>query len=358
MANTKTKKLGILPKLITIMILMTLIPLLIIWYAEKQSTETLVKNHVTQRLQLTANALGNFADGWVEMNIKMIKQNAALPDMKTADDQSQKPILQTIVNHYAWIYLAHTIALNGDNISRSDEVAPKNYVDRSYLRQVLGGKTLGQQVVIGKTSGKPALVLATPIENGKNLPSGILSIAMTLKELSSKILKAKIGETGYAFLLDQDGKVIAHPNPEYTNTRKDLSKHVAYSSLISRGTQQTEYRDDSGEQIISYSHQTQHGWILVVQQNRSEAYIALTHSDLQGKLVLLVSFVLVTLIATLVAVSLTRPIRRLIVAAEGISRGEFENQLIDSQRKDELGDLARTIERLGASIRLAMERFS
>ena len=357
MTSTNSKKIGILPKLMTIMVLMTVIPLMIIWYVEKQNTEALIKDHVTQRLQLTANGLTNFTDGWVEMNVKMIKQNADLPDMQIPEYDTQKPILKTIVERYAWIYLAHTIALNGENVSRSDDVDLKNYVDRSYLRQVLGGKELGQQVVIGKTSGKPALVLATRIEGNENLPGSILAIAMTLKELSGKVLNARVGETGYAFLLDQNGKVIAHPNPEFTNSRKDLSKHVAYRTLISRDQQLAEYRDQNDEEVISYSNRTQHGWILVVQQNKSEAYAALVKSDLQGKLVLLVSFVLVTLIAAILAISLTRPIRRLTLAAEGISRGDFDNQLIDSQRKDELGDLARTIERLGASIRLAMERF-
>jgi len=356
MGTTKSKKLGILSKLLTIMVLMTLLPLTIIWYVEKQNTESLIKNHVEQRLTLTASALSNYADGWVEMNVKMLQQNADLPQMKQAEYDTQKTILKTIVNRYAWIYLAHTLALNGDNISRSDDVPLKNYVDRSYLRQVLGGKDLGQSVVIGKTSGKPALVLAAPIHAEGNLPGGIIAIAMTLKELSNKIVNAKFGETGFAFLLDQDGKVIAHPNPEFTNTRKDLSKHVAYSALISRGNKNAEYRNEAGESIISYSNRTQHGWILVVQQNKSEAYSAIVKSDTQGKVVLFVSFILVVTIASILAISLTRPIRRLTLAAEEISRGGFDSVVVDAKRKDELGDLARTIERLGVSIRLAMER--
>ncbi len=357
MATFRILKLGIFQKLLVIMLVMTLLPLTIIWYAEKQNAETLINEHVDQRLTITAEALSNFADSWVEMNVKMLAQNAVLPNITRMSQDSQKPILETIVNKYDWIYLAHTLALNGENVSRSDDVPLKNYVDRSYLRQVLGGKALGQQVVIGKTSGKPALVLAVPIHKEGLHPKGILAIAMTLKELSNKIGSAKIGATGYAFLLDQDGKVIAHPNPEYTNKRKDLSKHTAYQSIVSRGQHRAEYKDENGQAVIGYMSRTQHGWILVVQQNRSEAYAAIEESDLQGKIMLLITFVLALIIASVLAISLTRPIRRLTLAAEGISRGDFSNEVIDAGRKDELGDLARTIERLGASIRVAMERF-
>lgn len=267
-------------------------------------------------------------------------------------------MLKEIVHQYDWIYLAHTLAINGENISRSDDKPGKNYVDRSYLRQVLGGKALGQQVLIGKTSGKPALVLATPILNEQGNTQAILSIAMTLKELSEKILGTRIGTTGFAFLLDPDGRVIAHPSAEFTSERRDLSSHPAYRGLMFDENPRVDYVDGETNRIISYATKTPHGWILVVQQDYQEAYASLSANHTNARILLGIALLLAFLFALFISGRLITPIRRLTGVAEQVSRGEFHTQQVDTERNDELGDLARAIERLGHSVRLSMEHFT
>ena len=53
---------------------------------------------------------------------------------------------------------------------------------------------------------------------------------------------------------------------------------------------------------------------------------------------------------------LTRPIRRLTRIADGISRGQLDAAIGETKRSDEIGSLARAIERLRASVKLAVER--
>lgn len=54
--------------------------------------------------------------------------------------------------------------------------------------------------------------------------------------------------------------------------------------------------------------------------------------------------------------SITRPIEQLTQAADNISRGKFADEIVGAQRKDEIGDLARAIGRMAASIKIAMDR--
>lgn len=46
---------------------------------------------------------------------------------------------------------------------------------------------------------------------------------MTINDVSASVTNVQIGQTGYAFLLDNTGKVIAHPKREYVETLKDMS---------------------------------------------------------------------------------------------------------------------------------------
>lgn len=53
---------------------------------------------------------------------------------------------------------------------------------------------------------------------------------------------------------------------------------------------------------------------------------------------------------------ITKPIEELTEAADSISRGEFEQEIVAVDRKDEVGTLARAVARMAASIQLAMEQ--
>ena len=82
----------------------------------------------------------------------------------------------------------------------------------SNYKKIMHGKNLSWQTLIGKTSKKPSLVLAVPIKS-ENQTVGIMAAAMTVDDISKNIATWKQGKTGYAFLVDEKGYVIFHPNP-------------------------------------------------------------------------------------------------------------------------------------------------
>jgi methyl-accepting chemotaxis protein len=358
MADERSARFGILFKMLLVMVLVASIPLGVVWYISHKASEQAISQDVNNRLSSTADQLRSFVESWIDMNVRVMQQNAKLADMASMDGARQKEALESIVNTYEWDYLAFTIDINGQNISRSDEKGLKDYSDRHYVRQVLGGQALGQQVLISKTTGKPALVLATPIKDASKKTRGVLAIGMTLAGISEKVSSARFGKTGFAILLDQEGKVIAHVNDEYTKERTSLTDHPGFKALMLANKESIVYTDETGKRIFSQARKTRHGWILLVQQDYDEAFSSLNSYNQQTQVLMLVTLVLVLLVAVLVSRQLTKPIKRLTSAAEAISRGSFDYEIIDAKRSDELGDLARAVERLGASVRLAMERFT
>ncbi len=355
MADNKTGfSFTIFPKLLITMIIVALIPLGGLWYISSFKSKEDWMTNIALNLSKTGDALANRVNGWVEMNLRALQQNAALEDVISMDADRQNPVLRAVSDTYEWIYLTFTIQPDGQNVGRSDGKPTKYYGDRSYFRQVMEGQPVGQQVVIGKTSGKPALILATPIEGPNNAQVGVIAMAMTLVDLSRAVADNKIGKTGFAILLDASGKVIAHGQPErLTQTLQDLSGHPAFAA---RRSGKPVFFSEDGKEVVAHARGIEQGWTLIIQQDYDEAFSAFQRAERNAFVLLLITLGVVLIVAYGLARRLSLPIRSLTSVADSMSRGELGARITETGRGDEIGALARAIERMGVSIKMAFER--
>ena len=353
----KRLRFGIFPKVLVTMVTVAVIPLGAIWYVNYRSSVDRLSSQVDQHLAARADAIGSYVDAWVDMNVKMLRQNAVLDDIASMDARRQRRVLQSITNEYKAVYLAFTVGLDGVNVGRSDQESPKNYGDRIYVQQVLRGAALGQQVVISRTNGQPALILSVPIEVAQRL-AGVLAIGMTINDVSTSITNVRIGRTGYAFLLDSTGKVIAHQQKDYVGALKDLSQHPVFLGTSAVDSKRVSYRNEQGRPVLGYAHKSKHGWTLVVQQDAEEAYAPIAEANRNALVLLAFTLVFVALVSFFLAQRLTRPIRSLTRTADDLSRGNLKAAIPGVNRADEIGALARAVDRMGASIKVAMTRLA
>ncbi len=342
-------------KILLAMLIVALVPLSGVWYVSHQTAVEGWTTTVHQRLSGVAETLGSEVDGWVDMNLRVMQQNAALDDMISMDAARQNSILKTISDTYDWNYLVFTIRPDGQNIGRNDGKSTRYYGDRQYFREVIDGKPVSQQVVIGKTSGKPALILAAPIKASGRKIAGVIAMAMTLTKISEAVTNAKIATTGFAFLLDESGKVIAHPKQDLSQTRQDMSAHPAFQGVLGPNDRQVVYEED-GKKIVAYAQQTKRGWTLIAQQDYAEAFALVRKVDRNALVLLGITVIFVSIMTFVVSRRLANPIRNLTTIADEISRGKLGEAIAETKRGDEIGALARAIERMGVSIQLAMER--
>jgi methyl-accepting chemotaxis protein len=348
-------RIGIFQRMLIMLLVVALVPLACIWLLNYQFSIDLAGQKVEQQLIALNNNLTTHVDDWVDMNERVLLQNASLEGIRVMQTEPQNAILETIPKQYDWAYLAFTIDLKGQNVGRSDGKKLLFYGDRSYFLQVINGNRFGQQVLVGKTSGKPALVLSTAVHDSKGGVNGVLAMAMTLTEISNEISKAKIGQTGFSFLLDEKGEVIAHPNEEFTRSRVDMSGNKAFQGL-KRGEALSVFADNDGKQVVAVSRQTKQGWVMITQQDYQEAYQQISDQNFRAILLLVGTVVIVCLLALIASRRLTTPIRKLTEVAEQFSQGKLNLEITGLDRQDEIGKLAKAIERLGISIRMAMER--
>ena len=181
---------GLFGKIITVMLIVSLLPFAIFWGITLRETNERIRTDTEMLMAQTASGLENQINGWVNNNVAILRTAAKLPEIQSMDGIMQKPILETIQKQYPWMYLVFTVGPDGFNVARSDDVPLKDYSDRQYYKDIINGKGLSWQTLIGKTSKKPALVLSVPIK-AADQTVGVMAAAMNIDEISKSIVTGK-----------------------------------------------------------------------------------------------------------------------------------------------------------------------
>jgi len=347
---------GIFGKIIIVMLIVSLLPFAIYWGITLRETNQRLRTETEKLMTQTAKGMSEQVDAWIDNNLSILRTAANLAEIQAMDPSEQEPVLKAIQKEYSWTYLVFTVDLAGMNIARSDDKALRDYSDRQYYKDIISGKRLSWQTLIGKTSKKPALVLAVPIQSGKRLV-GVIAAAMTVDVISNNIARWRQGDTGSAFLVDEKGFVVSHPSKEYVVKRKNLNSHPLIDDFRAKGwrTITGSFKADNGKTAFGHVRSNKYGWALVLRQEEREVFAAY-HRAQEFALILLAStVVLVLIIAWFSARAIVSPIMTLTDAAERMSLGEL-NVKIDIKSRDEIGLLAQAIGRMQTSLRLAMNR--
>lgn len=350
-----TFSLNIFHKLCLTLLTVTLVPLVSLWYIGSREAQEVLTYNISQNLVGTTNTVAASINGWDDTNLRVLRQAARLEDVRSMKAERQNPILKTIGASYEWLSLVYTIGPDGANIGRNDDKPTLQYGDRSYFKAVMAGKENGRQVLISKTTGKPTLALSGAIRDDNGLVVGVMAMTMNLEVLSKIIASTRIGSTGYAILLDADNKVIAHGRPEQVKTTlQDFSNHPALT--IDGITERPMVYHAGGKDVVAFMRKLPQGWTLLIEQDYDEAYAALRSMERNALMLILLAAALVSIVAFFLGKQLTRPINQLTAIADQLSTGKFDVTIPQTGRGDEIGSLARAIERLGVSIQLAMDR--
>jgi methyl-accepting chemotaxis protein len=353
-ASTKRSGFGLTTKVILLMLLVSLLPGAIYFgLSFKQSNER-IASETDKTGILVSGLLVTGVDDWIDKNVRALKALAKIPAITSMNQFEQEEILQSLQEEYPWMYLVFTTDERGMNIARNDGKALTDYSDRQYVKDVVAGADLAWQNLIGKTSQQPALVMAVPIKDGEKV-IGVLASAMTRDDISRLVTNFSQGRTGSSFLVDEKGVAVAHKNNAYVLAEQNMTDHPLVKASKQGVEQRVEFADVDGKETIGFARKTKLGWALAIQQEKSEAFEALKKARIFAYSLLVGTLIVIVTIAYFASRAIVTPIRRLTDAANRISVGDLDVEIINTST-DEIGDLAEAIMRMQDSIRLSISR--
>ena len=343
-------------KLIIVMLIVSLLPFAVFWGFAFRETKDRVRQSTEKLMVQTARTLSAEIDARINNNVSILRTAAKLPEIVSMDSMQQEMILKVIQKENPWMYLVFITGPDGMNVARNDGGPLKDYSNRRYYKDILAGKKLSWQTLIGETSNKPSLVLAVPIKIGDTL-LGVMAAAIPVDYISNNIATWRKEQTGFAFVVDENGFVISHPDKQFLAQRKNLNSHPLIAGIRKKGWQTTtsKFIAPTGEIALGHVRGTSFGWALVLQQQNNEIIESFNRVQEFGLIFLAGTVLLVLIIAGILARRIVGPILKLADAAERMSRGEL-NVRLDIKTKDEIGLLAQALGRLQNRLGLAMSQ--
>ncbi len=184
---------------------------------------------------------------------------------------------------------------------------------------------------------------------------GVIEADVDLRDVEDAIDRAQIGTAGYAYAVDAQGTVIAHPDINLVLAHTTFVALPQVQAALARDASAptdvfTTGRDPGGREVLSASHIVDPpGWWVFVEEPLSEAFAPI-EAAIWRTAALLVLFLLVAIATSvLLARNLVRPIESIQTAAARIGSGALD-QRIEVSTRDELGALAEEFNRMAARL--------
>lgn len=244
---------------------------------------------------------------------------------------------------------------NGTIFTDSNEKTLKiNIKDRDYFKKAISGQFNISDTIISKVDGKAIVTFATPVKDENGQVISVMVNSVYVDYFSKYLNSTKINASGYMYLVDSQGLVLAHPVKE--NIAKPSSSEIiktAVAKLKSGEKLSTSigtYTYKGVAKIQSYDVIPDTNWII-----SSTSDVAALNSAVNS---MLKSILIITLLAVLLSIiigeiisrKITTPINKLAGIMENASKGDLTVKS-DITSKDELGALSNSFNTMAENIK-------
>ncbi|NLL70919.1 MAG: methyl-accepting chemotaxis protein [Epulopiscium sp.] len=318
-----------------------------------QTVNKTVVTDAETTLELLAEEGRKLVESRVEIQIRMAEMIASREDIANMDWEIQQPILIREVENSEFLSMA-IVYPDGTTYDYSGIVI--NLGDRDYVKKAFSGGVGISDISIARGTGELSMMYAVPIKKDNEVV-GVLVPRASADFLSTVTDDMGYGNNGYAYLINNNGKTIAHPNREMVlgefNPIEAAELDEGYRSLA----QQYEKILEEQRGVSSYSYEGRNiysayapientDWILTITADEEEILYALPIIQRNIILPTIVILMIGIVFAYIIGKSLTNPI---ILAANDSKRIASLDLTKDInakalKKKDEIGDLARSLQ--------------
>ncbi|WP_439875836.1 HAMP domain-containing methyl-accepting chemotaxis protein [Bacillus mycoides] len=183
--------------------------------------------------------------------------------------------------------------------------------------------------------------------------NGVVAVDLSLDNLLKTTKLINIGKKGYAFILDGKQKIIAHPQEKSGDKADDSWATKIYED--NHGTFSYTYSGSDKKMVFATNLKT--GWKIAGTMYSNEVVEAAQPVFYNMLIVMFISLVVGGVLIYFVTLSITKPLKQLVVTSKEISEGDL-TQTIQIHSNDEIGQLAKGFNEMTHSLRTLIGRIN
>lgn len=371
----------------------TLIPMGFATYYNMADSLERVESSEYRKLELLATSTASRLDQLI-MDIKRVVSQissdrhvvgflAASPRQREALHPNLQQTLENISNTNEDVDAVFILDQDGRAVATTDqELVGGEYAFREYFRSSLEGKPYVSSILVGKTTGRPGMFFSSPVRSLSGKILGVTVLKIRGKYIQDIVNALQIDSQNYAFLIDEDGIIISHPQQSYLyqsllplspKTLKQITDDKRYGLAPIKSLNLNElqvmvqakkpgnisYRDSQISRRVGFAPLEQKSWVLAVSQPEAQFVAPLQRLKwLHGTSVVVVG-IITSGIALFLGRSISQPIHALTAAAHALENDNFDSHVLDmhqslekvARSQDDVGQLVRVFLQMSEGVR-------
>jgi signal transduction histidine kinase len=278
----------------------------------------------------------SLAEGSAEVHrldaLRVLRQSPAIVDLALVDGQGRERVSVSRVS----------LDRLDTGVDRSMENA---FIEAQRIRSYYGPVTFRRET-------EPFMTLAV---SGARRDFGVAIAEVNLKLIRDVVSRIRVGKRGTAWVVDQRGRLVAHPDISLVLSNIDLSQRVKdivarADAAASQGRVAHSMEGLQGDDVlISYAEVAPMGWTVVVELPEAEANAPLWRALYHTLWIAAGSLLLSALLAVVLAKRVVKPIGALASGAKRLAAGDFEHR-IDVHSGDEIEELGHQFNAMASEI--------
>ncbi|MEA4987163.1 MAG: methyl-accepting chemotaxis protein [Anaerovorax sp.] len=248
-------------------------------------------------------------------------------------------------------YLAFAFAdKSGNSTVFNSKRETTNIANRDYFQSAIKGQLAASDLIISSATGELVIIFAAPVSrNGETI--GILYGRKDGTFLNDIASEAKYKETGYCYMINNDGVTIAEKDIELVLRQENVIEDAKNDSslqaladltknyMLKREVGSGSYSYDGENLVSGFAPIDGSPWIVVMEIQEHEVLKEVNALRNLLLILCLAAIIAGAIITYFVSNKISKPIKKVTVAAQEIANGNFDVTLTVNT-KDEVGQLA------------------
>ncbi|ODG98813.1 diguanylate cyclase [Nostoc sp. KVJ20] len=387
-------------KLIASFLIVALIPLLLLAFINKQTTEKALTDNARQALSAAANETANRIDAFIDGNLNAVRVEAILPGLarylslnpKQRDDSPEMQLaIETLIRlsrkDMLNILSYALLDLNGKNVldTQTSNIGKDESVENYFKKPLETGLSFASTMKRSPTiPDLVTLFFSSPVRNAKGDILGVLRVSYNATVVQQLVTRQteRAGAKSFAILLDENNIYLAHstapkllfksivPLPLDVVTQLQQKGHLLNSPLKELATNESKLKQAldnkqsyliasllaTGNQVnlIAIAHLKYKPWSVLFAQPLAIALAPVEKQIRDAMFLFAIIASVVTIVAFVIGQLLTKPIIYLTNIVFQFTAGNLDIRAkIISQ--DEIGQLAASFNNMALQLQTSLE---